>query len=245
MKKLLLLGFAAVVLAAVPAQAQSTFTGECGLVRTIDANVLPPMTLGVGVDYVGSEDTFVPMRLEFGVIEGLEVGLNYWYLDVDGVDAIFGANAKYRLPMQFVEGLGIAFGANFQMWKLDGSDDLNDLKLTGVASYTIKAGPVDITPSAGVIYEREDNGEANDAVRLFANVMAMVMPNLGVGAEFTTSNDDLDGDDADPSMWMGVRYMPIENLSVQAGMLNNSNYGDDQEDWVFHIGAGYMFSFAQ
>ena len=57
--------------------------------------------------------------------------------------------------------------------------------------------------------------------------------------------DDLDGDDADPSMWMGVRYMPIENLSVQAGMLNNSNYGDDQEDWVFHVGAGYMFSFAQ
>ena len=89
MKKLLLLGIAAVALtAAIPAQAQSTFTGECGLVRTMDAKVLPPMALAVAADYVGSEDTFVPIRAEMGIIQGLEIGGNYWFVDTEGIDLV-------------------------------------------------------------------------------------------------------------------------------------------------------------
>lgn len=245
MKKLLLLGIAAVALtAAAPAHAQSTFTGECGLVRTMDAKVLPPMSLALAVDYVFSEDTFIPMRAEFGVIEGLEIGGNYWFLDNDNIDNIFGFNAKYRLPMQFVEGLGIAFGVNYQMWSFDQGDDLSSLKLTGVASYDIPAGPVTVTPSAGVIWERVDNGDDDNAFRLFGSVLAMVMPNLGIGGEFITSDDDIDGKDADPSMWFGARFMPMENLSVQAGIINNADFGgEDFSDWILHVGAGYAFNF--
>jgi hypothetical protein len=246
MKKLLLLGVAAVALtAAVPAQAQSTFTGECGLVRTINATTLPPMTLAVAADYVHADDMFVPMRAEFGVIEGLEVGANYWFVDNDFIDGIVGANAKYRLPLQFVEGLGIAVGVNYQFTSLSEGDDLSALKLTAVASYDIPAGPVTVTPSAGMLFERDSNGDSENGVRFFANVLAMVMPNLGVGGEIMTTVDKLDGDGADPYMWFGARFMPLENLSVQAGVLNNANYGGDQSDWTFHLGAGYAFSFAQ
>lgn len=245
MKKLLLLGVAAVALtAAIPAQAQSTFTGECGLVRTMDAKVLPPMTLAVAADYVGSEDTFVPVRAEMGIIQGLEIGGNYWFVDTEGIDNYFGFNAKYRLPLQFVEGLGIAAGVNYQVRSNEEVDDWTKLTVTGVVSYDIPAGAMTLTPSAGVSWETVDYSETDeDGVRFFASLMAMVMPNLGVGGEIVSSVDDLDGDDADPSMWFGARFTPVQNLSVQAGMLNNANLGDDLEDWVFHVGAGYVFAF--
>lgn len=245
MKKLLLLGIAAVALtAAIPAQAQSTFTGECGLVRTMDAKVLPPMTLAVATDYVGSEDTFVPVRAEIGILPGLEIGGNYWFLDTTDTDNQFGFNAKYRLPLQFVEGLGIAVGANYQVLSMDVFDDWSTVKITGVASYDIPVGGMTLTPSAGVVWERVDYGDADDnGFRFFGSILAMVMPNLGVGGEIISSIDDIDGDDADPSVWVGARFTPVQNLSVQGGMLNNANYGDDFEDWVFHVGAGYVFGF--
>ncbi len=247
MKKLLLLGIAAVALtAAVPAQAQISLTGECGLARTMNASVLPPMTLAVAADYVGSEDTFVPLRAEFGVIEGLEIGANYWYVDTEGLDSIMGFNAKYRLPIVPVEGLGIAAGVNYQIASPEEGDDLTALSITGVASYDLKLAEIGVTPSAGIIFERDDNGDTDEnGLRFFASVVAMVMPNLGVGAEFISSNEDLDGDNADASMWFGARFMAMENLAVQAGMINNANIGDDVEDWVFHVGAQYSFSFAQ
>lgn len=245
MKKLLLLGVAAVALtAAIPAQAQSTFTGECGLVRTMDAKVLPPMTLAVAADYVGSEDTFVPVRAEIGIIQGLEVGGNYTVLDTNEIDNEFGFNAKYRLPLPLPEGLGIAVGANYQVRSWDHFDDWSTFRVTGVASYDIPVGGMTLTPSAGMSWETRDNGDTDDdGVRFFGSFMAMVMPNLGVGGEIISSIDDLDGDDADPSMWFGARFTPVQNLSVQAGALNNANYGDDLEDWVFHVGAGYVFGF--
>ena len=244
MKKLLLLGIATVALtAAGPVQAQLTLSGECGLVRTMNANALPPMTLAAAADYVGSEDTFIPVRVEFGVIDGLEIGANYWYLDNKNVDSILGFNAKYRLPLDLVEGLGIAAGANYQITSVDKGDDMNVLKLTGVASFDVPAGAISLQPSAGLVYERQSNGDSESGLRFFANLMAMVMPNLGIGGEFMTAVDKLDGDGADPSLWFGARYMALENLSVQAGVMNNADFGgSDPSDWVFNVGAGYAFN---
>src|SRR3990172_7601480 len=104
MKKLLLLGIAAVALtAATPAQASLTFNGDCGVINVPNALTLPAGTVALAADYVAADDAIVPIRFELGVINGLEIGGAYHYWDVDDV-ASYGFNAKFRLPMQLVEG---------------------------------------------------------------------------------------------------------------------------------------------
>ena len=116
MKKLLLFCVVAVALmAAVPAHAASGLglRGETGLVRTPMAAALPPLTLAVAVDFVSSDYVFLPLRMEFGVIEGLELGGNFWHLDSAEQSAVWGLNAKYVLP-EFVENLGLAIGGHYR-----------------------------------------------------------------------------------------------------------------------------------
>lgn len=247
MKKLLLSGIAVVALmAAGTAQAGGlSLTGETGVARTPVAVTLAPMSLAVAADYVASEDTFVPIRAEFGVIEGLEVGGNYWFMDTEGDLTQWGINAKYVIPAQLVDKLAIAAGANYQGLSADGGFDASVTTIYGVASYTLEAG-VTIIPSAGVTYEMQGGDLDENGVRFFASILAKVMPNLAVGAEFVSTNEDLDGKDADASVWFGARFWPMENLAIQAGMINNADLGgDDPSDYVFHAGAQYSFSFAQ
>ena len=92
MKKLLLSGITAVALmAAGTAQAANaglSLTGETGVARTPLAMTLPPMTIAVAADYVTSDDTFVPARVEFGVINNANVG-------GDWSDYVFHVGAQY------------------------------------------------------------------------------------------------------------------------------------------------------
>jgi hypothetical protein len=250
MKKMLLLGIMAVALLAAgtahAAHAGLSLDGETGIARTPMAVTLAPMTLGIAADFVFSEDTFVPIRAEFGIIDGLEVGAKYWYLDTAGDPKIWGLNAKYVLPLTMVENLGVAVGANYDVTSSDAPDDVTDLGIYGVATYTIKAGEMAVVPSAGIKWDTVDNGDSQNGIRFFGSVAVMVMPNLAIAGELISTNDDLDGDDADMKYWVGARFMPIDNLTVQAGYLNYADIGgDDPTDGVFHVGAQYAFSFAQ
>ena len=150
MKNLLLVFVVAVALAAAaPASAASGLglRGETGLARTPVAESLPPLTLAVAGDFIASDDVFLPMRAEFGVIEGLELGGNYWYIDSSKISASWGFNAKYVLP-EFVEGLGLALGGHYREQDLKGSSN-NGHDLYLVASY--RAGF--LVPSLGIRYE--------------------------------------------------------------------------------------------
>jgi hypothetical protein len=247
MRKLALLGIAAAALAAaVPVRAEGlSLTGETGVARTPLAMALAPMSCAVAVDFVASEDLFVPVRAEFGVIEGLEIGLNYWFMDTRNNASQWGLNAKYVIPNDLVENLGTAVGFNYQSESADGGYDVSLIKFYGVVSYTVDAR-VPIIPSGGLSYEVQDGDKNQSGVRIFGSILAKVMPSLAVGAEFNLANEDLDGDDADSSLWFGVRFSPMENLSLQAGVLNNANVGgNDPSDYVFHAGAQYAFSFAK
>jgi len=247
MKKLLLLGIAAAVLtAAAPAHAEGlTLTGETGVARTPVAMALAPMSFAVAADYVASEELFVPARAEFGVIEGLEIGINYWFADTRNNWTQWGLNAKYVIPGEFVEGLGIAAGVNYQSESADGGWNADLIKVYGVASYTLDAR-IPIIPSGGFSYEIQSGDKDQSGVRLFGSVLAKLMPKLAVGAEFIFANEDLDGDEADASLWFGARFAPMENLSLQAGVINNANVGgNDPSDYVFHIGAQYAFNLAR
>jgi hypothetical protein len=250
MKKLLLSGITAVALmAAGTAQAGGlNLSGATGLARTPVAATSAPMSLTLAADYVASEDTFVPMRLNFGVIEGLEIGALYYFFDTEGDPKTWGVNAKYVIPVQLVENLGIAVGAGYDSTSSDAPDDVTEMSAYAVATYAIEAG-VTIKPSFGIAYEKIEAGDFDESgMRFFASVLAMVMPELAVGAEYVSTQDDLDGEDADASIWVGARYMtPVPGLAVQAGMINNANIGggENAEDFVFHVGAQYGFNFAQ
>jgi hypothetical protein len=221
--------------------------GQTGVARTPLAIALAPMTLGIAADYVFSDETFVPARLEFGVIKGLEIGGKFWYTNTDAEIKVFGGNAKYVLP-QFVENLGFAVGANYDSFSFKEGDNLSKISGYAVATYTIMAGPVAIVPSVGGSYEQVKKDDADideNGARFFGSVVVMVLPNLAVGGELISTNKDLDGEDADASYWAGVRYMPIDGLTLQAGYINNANITNDGDlsDGVFHLGAQYAFSF--
>ena len=247
MKKLLLLGVVAAVLtAAAPVRAEGlTLTGETGVARTPVAMALAPMSFALAADFVVSEDAFLPVRAEFGVIEGLEVGLNYWFTDTRNNWSQWGLNAKYVIPGEFVEGLGVAAGFNYQSESADGGYNATLVKVYGVVTYTLDA-KVPIIPSLGFSYEVQGIDKSNSGVRVFGSLLAKVMPNLALGAEFTLANEDLDGDDGDSSLWLGARFSPTEKLSLQAGVINNANVGgNDPSEFVFHLGAQYAFNLAK
>jgi len=250
MKKLLLSGITAVALmAAGTAQAGGlSLAGFTGLANTPVAATSAPMSLTLAADYVGSEELFVPLRLNFGVMEGLEIAALYYYMDLEGDPKTWGVNAKYVIPVQLVENLAIAAGIGYNTTSADSfDDDLTSLNGYVVATYTLDAAGIPIKPSVGLQFEKLEQGDFDESgIRFFASVLAMVMPELGVGFEYVSTNEDLDGDDADADMWFGARYFtPVPGLAVQAGMINNANVGgDDPSDFVFHVGAQYAFNFA-
>ena len=247
MKKLALLGLAAVALAAaVPAHGQGlTLTGETGVARSPQAVAPEPMSVAVAADFVSSEDTFLPFRAEFGVIEGLEVGFNYWFMDTQNNATQWGLNAKYVIPADLVEGLKMAAGVRFQQQSADGGYDATFTDFYGVATYTVEAR-IPIIPSLGFTYEVQGEDKDQSGIRLFGSLLAEVMPKVVVGGEFILANSDLDGEDADSSVWFGARFVPRENISIQAGVLNNANVGgNDTSDFVFHVGGQYLFSLAR
>lgn len=237
MRKMALLGIAAVSLVgAAPARAGLTMSGDCGVISVPDTNVLPPMTLSVAADYVNTEDALVPLRLEVGVIEGLEVGVSYWWWDASGVDYILGGNAKYQLPLDLAEGFKVAAGGRYQRTATDG-DDANGYAVYGVASYAVELEGVTLTGSAGVDWERVSNGGSESGLGFFAalDVAIGLVEGLSVAGEFASENGDLGNDTAG----LVVRYaLPmVPGVALQAGV-TDFGPGDDHE---FFLGAQFTF----
>lgn len=246
MKKMLIVGVAAAALTATVnahAAAGLGIRGETGLARTPMAASLPPLTLAVAADYVASEDTFIPMRAQIGIVEGLEVGGNWWYLDLPGDTTVWGLNAKYVFP-RFVEHLDLAVGGHYREQTID--DENND----GHDVYFVASFPVGfLVPSLGVMYESITGDNDETDVRFFGSIVANVLPTFALGAEIMSASDKLDPiDDPDPAMWFGARVVPLHGLTIQAGLLNYADFGgdlEDLEDFVFHVGLQYEFSFQQ
>jgi len=246
-KRLLFLGVAAVALAgAATAQAAGlNLTGETGLGRTPLAATLAPLSLAVAADYVDAQDTFVPVRVAFGVLEGLEVGGSYWYLDTGDNLSVWGLNAKFVIPAEILADLAIAAGYNYQSFSADNGFAASVVKVYGVVSYTYAAG-VTLIPSAGVSYEVQGGEWDEFGARFFASLVAKLTPRLALGAEFSVGNEDLVGEGTDPDVWAGARFWPTERLAIQAGVMNNADIGGGGDpDYVFHAGAQYSFSFAR
>ncbi len=254
MKKLLLSGITAFALVAAgtahAANAGLSLDGNTGVARTPLAMTLAPMTLAVAADYVGSDEIFIPARVELGVIDGLELGGKYWWTDTDAEIKVWGVNAKYVLPLDLVENLGIAVGGGYNTTTFKVGDDVTDFNIYGVASYTAMLGEMALIPSVGVSYISQDAGGDSDTetgAQFFGSLVAMVLPNLAIGGEIQakSTNSDMNNPDLDPNMWFGARFMPMDTLTIQAGVINNANMTNDGDpaDWVFHAGLQYALSF--
>jgi hypothetical protein len=245
MKKLMVFCVVAVALmASVPAHAASGLglRGETGLARTPIAAALPPLTLAVAADFVASDDVFLPMRAEFGVIQGLELGVNYWYIDSPDISAAWGFNAKYVLP-EFVPNLGLALGGHYREQDLAQKNN-NGHDLYAVASYRVAF----LVPSVGFRYESITGANDESDLRFFGSLVADVLPNLAVGFEIESASNKLDGTGAHAPLWFGVRFQPVADLSLQAGLLNMADIGagpGGMNDLILHIGAQYAFSFSR
>jgi len=245
MKKLLFFGVVAVALAAaIPARAATglSLKGESGLARTPMAVALPPLTLAVAGDFVASNDVFLPLRAEFGIIDGLEVGANYWYIDSSNISAAWGFNAKYVLP-EFVEHLGLAVGGHYKEQDLAGGKN-NGHDIYFVASYRAAF----LVPSFGLRYDSITGANDESELRVFGSLVADILPNLAVGAEIESASSKLEGAGAKAPFWFGVRYQPLEALTLQAGLMNMADIGagaSGMNDLILHIGAQYAFSFSR
>jgi hypothetical protein len=242
--KRILPGLAALVLAAAPARAAGLgFTGETGLARTPIAFSAAPRTLTVAADYVASTDTFVPVRAEYGVVEGLEVGGSYWYTGADDGLYEWGLNLKYAMPAAILENLSAGGGVDYQYFGADHGFSVGVGKVYGVLSYTWERG-ITVVPSVGASYEIQGGDRDEFGARVFASILVRPVPTLDVGAEFNLANEDLDGAGADQQLWLGARFTPRGNLAIQAGVINMADVGGADKGFVFAAGLQYAFAFA-
>ena len=245
MKKLLILGATVIALTAATAvQAASGLglRGETSLARTPMAAALPPLTLAIAADYVASDAMFIPVRAEIGVIEGLEIGGNYWFLDTAGETSVWGLNAKYVLP-EFYKDLGLALGGHYRKQTI--ADIVNDgHDVYFAAAYTVGF----LVPTVGIRYESITGANDESDVRFFGSLEANILPSFTLGAEIESASNKLDGTDPSPAMWFGARFMPVEDLTIQVGLLNYADIGAslaEQKDFVLNVGLQYAFGFAR
>jgi hypothetical protein len=144
---------------------------------------------------------------------------------------------------EFVEGLGLALGGHYREQDLAiGNNNGHDLYF--VASYRVGF----LMPSLGFRYESITGANDESEFRVFGSLVADILPNLAVAAEVESASSKLEGAGAKAPFWFGVRYQPIETLSLQAGLMNMSDIGAGKagyNDLILHIGAQYAFSFSR
>lgn len=249
MKKLLLSGITAFALmASVPAQAGGlSIQGETGLARTPLAMSLAPMQFAVAVDWVNSDATFVPIRGELGLPYGIEVGGAYQWVDLDDT-TIWSLNGKWVLP-KFVENLGLAIGGHYMAQEV-GNVDNDGHDIYGVATYVIPMGEGMSMPlTFGIDWVSRTGDNDVDAWKWFGSVLFKA-PMWAVGGEYINADEDVDGN-LDGFYWIGGRFFLNPMITFQAGYLNNANwnddtdFGDNVDDGVFHLGMQFAFGGAK
>jgi hypothetical protein len=249
MKKLLLSGITAVALmASAPAQAADlNIQGETGLARTPLAMSLAPMQFAIAADYVSSDQLYIPIRGELGLPYGIEVGGSYQYVDLDDTTA-WSLNGKWVLP-KFVENLGLAVGGHYYAEEV-GNFENDGHDLYAVASYTVPMGEgMAVVPSFGINWLSRTGDNDKDAIKWFGSLLFKA-PRWAVGGEYINADEDVDGN-LDGFYWFGGRFYLNPMITLQAGYLNNANwnddtdFGDNLDDGVFHIGAQFAFGGAK
>jgi hypothetical protein len=169
MKKLILLGLAAAIASA--AMASTTFSGQTGLTVTPNAAVAPVDTVNVAVDYLDSTKALYPIRVNYGVAENWEAGINH---TMNG--KIIGVSGKWVTPLTALDSK-YAVGASIQslsktvLYNVYGSMTkelplgFEDVAVNLNAAIVCTAGPgtTNLTPALGVDATFANAGNLNVA----------------------------------------------------------------------------------
>lgn len=240
MKKLLILGIVAAL--ACAAYAVPTFTAQTGGVNLPSTAVAPAGQLQFAADYYNTEnDATYPLRVVYGVIDGLEVGASYASTSGNA----WSIGGKYKLPASIaLAGLDWAVGAQYVTID-SGADDTKATQLylaAGKALTEASAEMPGITGTLGVNWTKIDMSGDDDesAFRFFAEIEAAFQQNFSLAAEFQTKSDDLGEENA---LWgAALRYAFTPELVAQAGITNGLFGVLGGSDSKPFVGVSYAFS---
>ncbi len=159
MKQLLTLGMvAALFLAACAVKAYPTLSGPTGLIQAPTALTLAPGAIDIAGDYVWQKDTNSdvnrkdswPIRLNYGVMNGLEVGATY-AADQFEDKSFWDVNVKYAIPYNcygVIPAIGVLYGESGTMPEGDKKLKATEVYLVGTDKLNMGACPISLT--AGV-----------------------------------------------------------------------------------------------
>jgi hypothetical protein len=244
MKKLLTLGMAAALLAlACAAHAYPTLAGSTGLIQAPTAMVAAPGTFDIAADYVASKnddlnqkDSF-PIRAQFGVGGGLEVGAGYDDNAFDG-KGFWDVNAKYKLPYNF-SGIQTAVGASYGQTSTLPDWGGTDLKVTqvylvGTDHFNVGI-PLGVT--LGVNWTQFELADKNSGWRIQLGASAMIFKGLALVGDVQSIAKANDFNEK--NLWsLGARYMCTPALSAEVGVTNGMYVGLAKRGNLF-VGVNY------
>jgi hypothetical protein len=208
MKKLILLGLAAVIASA--AMASTTFDAVTGLIYTPTAAVAPVDTMNFAVDYYDVGPTYYPIRATYGIAENWEVGAKY----VMNSKTV-GISGKWLTPLTPLD-TKLAIGGNIQSYSKmviydvygamtrDLGFGFTDVAFNGTAALACNAGPglTTLNPAIGVDATFAQAGDLNvSAEYIFRGSTFGFKGAYGLGDGFGVQAGLFDGD-----LFLGVNY---------------------------------------
>jgi len=255
MKQLLTLGMVAALLAfACAAHAYPNLSGSTGYIQAPTASVIAPGSFGIAADYVGSKDDnnnqkdSYPIRLQYGVMNALEVGFGYDGNAFDG-KSLWNINAKYKLPYEF-SGIQTAVGASYGQtptlpdW---GGKELKATQLYVAGTDKFNVGiPLGVT--LGVNWTQLQNVNKNSGWRIQLGADAEVYKNTWILADLQSiaKMGDMTGHmTGQKNLWsLGARYAFTQDLSAEAGVTNGMYIGETKKA-NFFVGVDYVFGLVE
>lgn len=214
MKKMLVLGIALAL--ACAAYAYPTLAGPTGLLTVPTAAVAPAGQFQAAIDlqYIGSDELY-PIRALYGFNGNLEFGATYFTGEATGDDNVWGINAKYALPANFL-GADWAVGAAYQ--------DSDNVSTTAAYLAATKAFEETFTGTAALLWSDDDVDEVTTAGQsdddsdfaLAVGVQANLDNGLSLIGEYVNT---LPG----ASLNFAARYPLTDALTAQLGFVGDTS----------------------
>ncbi len=213
---------AVLAIASTARAAYPTLFGPTGGAALPTGDVIMQNELDVAVDYYNERDNnSVPVRANYGIIRGLEIG---GLFDFRQHDQAWGVNAKYALPLFGFGGLALG---GFYNATTNGDDKGSQIYLVDTMPFTKADTGVLLRGTLGVNYTWTDLAATgkNNGVRAYIGADATFpgINNAMLLAEYQIRTSSVP--DARSVASVAVRYPFTPSLSAQVGFTNADPIG--------------------
>jgi len=221
MKKMLILGIVAAMACASAAYAYPSLAGITGNGVLPTAAVVPAGQFNAALDYYntnsdGLKSTY-PLRVVYGVMDGLEVGAGYTMVKTDGDDVnAWNIDAKYVLPFKELAGFSLAAGARYGSTSGGAKIKATDLYVAATRAFDLSELKLDAT--LGVNWEKLSGDVDQSGIRFFVGLGTTLANKLSLAAEFQTKKENMDA----KALWDVVARYPFTDMF--SGEIGYGNY---------------------